>query len=87
LQDLSPKMTAMAREFKACVRTKKSTPQHLLHVVFLYCGLDKSLWDTAADFTLLYEMRPPNTVATLPAPGRLLVIDGSHVQGPGAQGI
>jgi hypothetical protein len=72
--------------------------------------LDKSLRETAADFTLLYEtipdssiaerlaacrpwgqavlakMLPTNAVATLPAPWRLLVIDGSHVQGPGAQG-
>jgi Transposase DDE domain len=111
LQDLPPETTAMAREFKAFVRAKKvKTPQQLLRVVFLYCGLDKSLRETAADFTLLYESitdssiaerlaacRPwvqavlakilhTNAVTTLPAPWRFLVIDGSHVQGPGAQG-
>jgi Transposase DDE domain len=111
LQDLPPETTAMAREFKAFVRAKKvKTPQQLLRVVFLYCGLDKSLRDTAADFTLLYEsitdssiaerlaacrpwvqavlakMLHTNAVTTLPAPWRFLVIDGSHVQGPGAQG-
>jgi hypothetical protein len=40
LQDLPPETTAMAREFKAFVRAKKvKTPQQLLRVVFLYCGL------------------------------------------------
>ena len=54
LQDLPPETTAMAREFKAFVRAKKvKTPQQLLRVVFLYCGVDKSLRETAADFTLL----------------------------------
>ena len=111
LQDLPPETVAMAREFKAFVRAKKiKTPQQLLRVVFLYCGVDKSLRETAADFTLLYEsitdssiaerlaacrpwvqavlakMLHTHAVATLPAPWRFLVIDGSHVQGPGAQG-
>jgi Transposase DDE domain len=111
LQDLPSETIAMAREFKAFVRARKvKTPQQLLRVVFLYCGLDKSLRETAADFTLLYEsitdssiaerlaacrpwvqavlaqMLQTNAVATLPAPWRFLVIDGSHVQGPGAQG-
>jgi hypothetical protein len=111
LQDLPPKTTAMAREFKAFVRAKNvKTPQQLLRVVFLYCGPDKSLRETAADFTLLYEaitdssiaerlaacrpwvqavlaqMLHTQAVATLPAPWRFLVIDGSHVQGPGARG-
>jgi hypothetical protein len=101
----------MAREFKAFVRAKKvKTPQQLWRVVFWYCGVDKSLRETAADFTLLYETitdasmaerfaacRPwvqavlatmlyTNAVATLPTPWRVLVIDGSHVHGPGAQG-
>jgi hypothetical protein len=111
LQDLPPETTAMAREFKAFVRAKKvKTPQQRLRLVFLSCGVDKSLRETAADFTLLYEtitdssiaerlaacrpwvqavlakMLPTNAVATLPAPWRVLVIDGRHVQGPGAQG-
>ena len=111
LPDLPPETIAMAREFKAFVRAKKvTTPQQLWRVVFLSGGVDKSLRETAADFTLLYESitdssmaerlaacRPwvqamlakrlqTNAVATLPAPWRFLVIDGSHVQGPGAQG-
>jgi Transposase DDE domain len=111
LQDLPSETAAMAREFKAFVRAKKvKTPQQLLRVVLLYCGVDKSLRETAADFTLLYEsitdssiaerlavcrpwvqavlakMLHTPTVATLPAPWRFLVIDGSHVQGPGAEG-
>ena len=111
LQDLPLETVSMAREFKAFVRAKKvKTPQQLLRVVFLYCGVDKSLRETAADFTLLYETLtdssiterlaacrpwvsailakrlPTNAVATLPTPWRFLVIDGSHGQGPGAQG-
>lgn len=111
LQDLPPETIAMAREFKAFVRAKKvKTPQQLLRVVFLYCGVDKSLRETAANFTLLYEsitdssiaerlaacrpwvhavlanMLHTNAITTLPTPWRFLVIDGSHVQGPGAQG-
>jgi hypothetical protein len=111
LQDLPSETVTMARECKAFVRAKQvKTPQQLLRMVFLYCGLDKSLRETAADFTLLYEtitdssiaerlaacrpwvqavlakMLHTYAVATLPAPWRLLVIDGSHVQGPGAQG-
>ena len=101
----------MARECTAFVRAKKGkTPQQLLRVGLLSCGVDQSLRETAADFTLLYESmtdssmaerlaacRPwgqavwakrlqPPAVATLPAPWRLLGIDGRHVQGPGAQG-
>ena len=40
LQDLPPATTPMAREFKAFVRAKKvKTPEQLLRVVFLSCGL------------------------------------------------
>ena len=64
LQDLPPETTALAREFKAFVRAKKvKTPQQLLRVVFLYCGLDKSLRETAADFTLLYESITDSSIA------------------------
>ena len=46
----------MARECKAFVRAKKvKTPEHLLRVVLLYCGLDKSLRTVAGTFTALYE--------------------------------
>jgi hypothetical protein len=45
----------MARTFKAFVRAKKvKTPAQLLRVVFLYCGLDKSLREVAGTFTALY---------------------------------
>ena len=55
----------MAREFKAFVRAKKvKTPRETLNrVVFLYCGLDKSLRETAADFTLLYESITDSSIA------------------------
>ena len=56
LQDLPPETAQMAREFKAFVRAKKvKTPEQLLRVVFLYCGLDKSLREVAGTFTALYE--------------------------------
>ena len=54
LQDLPVETTAMARAFKACVRAKQGqTPQPLLRVVFLSCGRDTSLRETAAHCTLL----------------------------------
>jgi len=56
LQDLPSEVCLMAREFKAFVRAKKvKTPEHLLRVVLLYCGLDKSLRTVAGTFTVLYE--------------------------------
>jgi Transposase DDE domain len=111
LQDLPPETAHMAREFKAFVRAKKvKTPEQLLRVVFLYCGLDKSLREVAGTFTALYEaitdqsvaerlracgpwvqailrrMLPPAQGDTLPAGRRLVVIDASSIQAPGATG-
>src|SRR6516225_8261438 len=64
LQDLPPTVSQMAREFKAFVRTKKvKTPEHLLRVVFLYCGLDKPLREVAGTFTALYESITDQSVA------------------------
>jgi len=64
LQDLPPEMAHMAREFKAFVRAKKvKTPEQLLRVVFLYCGLDKSLREVAGTFTALYEAITDQSVA------------------------
>lgn len=64
LQDLPPETTAMAREFKACVRAKKvKTPEQLLRVVFFYCGLDKPLREVAGTFTALYESITDPSVA------------------------
>ncbi len=64
LQDLPPATTHMAREFKAFVRAKKvKTPEQLLRVVFLYCGLDKPLREVAGTFTALYESITDQSVA------------------------
>jgi hypothetical protein len=64
LQDLPPETAQMAREFKAFVRAKKvKTPEQLLRVVFLYCGLDKSLREVAGTFTALYEAITDQSVA------------------------
>jgi len=54
LQDLPPETIAMAYEFKAFCRARKiKTPQQLLRVVLLYCGLDQSLREVASTMTLL----------------------------------
>jgi len=64
LQDLPSEMAHMAREFKAFVRAKKvQPPEQLLRVVFLYCGLDKSLREVAGTFTALYEAITDQSVA------------------------
>jgi hypothetical protein len=64
LQDLPPETAQMAREFKAFVRAKKvKTPAQLLRMVFLYCGLDKSLCEVAGTFTALYEAITDQSVA------------------------
>ena len=42
LQDLPPETIQLAREFRALVRAKNvKTPEQLLRLVLLYCGLDK----------------------------------------------
>jgi hypothetical protein len=111
LQDLPTEVCLMAREFKGFVRAKKvKTPEQLLRLVLLYCGLDKSLRAVAGVFTALYEpitdqsiaerlracgpwvkallrrMLPLVPVAALAEGRRLLVIDASTVQAPGATG-
>ena len=64
LQDLPPETASMAREFKAFVRAKKvRTPEQLLRMVFLYCGLDKPLREVAGTFTVLYESITDQAVA------------------------
>src|SRR2546422_3169318 len=64
LQDLPAETGQMAREFKAFVRAKKvKTPEQLLRVVFLYCGLDKPLREVAGTFTALYESITDQSVA------------------------
>jgi hypothetical protein len=64
LQDLPPTTMQMARDFKAFVRTNKvKTPEQLLRLVFLYCGLDQSLREVAGTFTRLYESITDQSVA------------------------
>src|SRR5712691_3328194 len=64
LQDLPPTTMQMARAFKAFVRPKKvKTPEPLLRVVLLYCGLDKPLREVAGTFTALYESITDQSVA------------------------
>lgn len=64
LQDLPATVSLMAREFRAFVRAKKvKTPEQLLRVVLLYCGLDKSLRTVAGIFTALYEPMTDQAVA------------------------
>ncbi|MCI0527104.1 MAG: hypothetical protein L0Y56_06640 [Nitrospira sp.] len=56
LQDLPKDIQQKAREFRAFVRGRKvKTPAQLLRLVFLYCGLDKTLRETACIFTRLEE--------------------------------
>lgn len=64
LQDLPPEMAQMAREFKAFARARKiKTPEQLLRVVLLYCGLDKPLRAVAGAVTVLYEPIADQSVA------------------------
>src|SRR5512143_699572 len=54
LQDLPVDLVASAREFRAFTRARQiKTPQELLRVVLLYCGLDQSLRTVAGNLTLL----------------------------------
>jgi hypothetical protein len=64
LQDLPPTTMQMARDCKAFVRAKKvKTPDQLLRLVFLYCGLDQSLREVAGTFALLYKSITDQSVA------------------------
>ena len=81
---------------------KIKMPAQLLGVVRLYCGLDKSRREVASHFTLLVERITDSAVAERLAacrPGcgrcwcvccqaqrRMLVLDGSGIQAPGARG-
>jgi hypothetical protein len=64
LQDLPPETVPMAREFKAFARARKiQTPEQLLRVVLLYCGVDKALREVAGTLTALYEPITDQAVA------------------------
>ena len=65
LQDLPLDLVASAREFRAFVRARKiKTPQELLRLVLLYCGLDQSLRTVAGNLTLLGEPITDSSVMT-----------------------
>jgi IS4 transposase len=52
LQELPAGTVSMAREFRAFARSRAvRTPEELLRAVLLYCGLDYSLREVAANFT------------------------------------
>ena len=58
LRELPEDLRELAREFKAFARSRKiSTPEELLRLVFLYCGVDGSLREVAGIVTLLYTFR------------------------------
>lgn len=64
LQDLPPEVASLARAHHAFVRAKKvKTPEELLRLVLLYCGLDQSLRTVAGTFTALYEPITDQSVA------------------------
>lgn len=64
LQDLPPETIQLARKFRAFVRAKKvKTPEQLLRLALLYCGLDKPLREVAGTFTVLYEPLTDQSVA------------------------
>ena len=53
LQGLPVEVAVVAREFKAFTRGRKiKTPQQLLRVVLLYCGVDQSVREVAGKLTL-----------------------------------
>ena len=70
---MPPEVADLAREHKAFVRAKKvKTPEELLRLVLLYCGLDQSLRTVAGTFTASYEPITDQSVAErLPACWRL----------------
>jgi hypothetical protein len=64
LQDVPPETLAMAYELKAFTRARTiKTPQPLLRVVRLYCGLDQSLREVAGTMTLLVQRLTDSAIA------------------------
>ena len=52
VQELPMEVAAMAREFRAFARVRAvRSPEELLRAVLLYCGLDYTLREVAANFT------------------------------------
>lgn len=109
VQELPAGVAEMAREFRAFARVRAvRSPEELLRAVLLYCGLDYTLREVAANFTqigwrlsdeavrkrlsgcepwlvaMLRQMLPLPDVEIGQYVGRLLVVDGTTVQAPGA---
>src|SRR5512135_807046 len=62
-QDLPLELVDSAREFRAFRRARKiKTPQELLRLVLLYCGLDQALRTVAGNLTLLGERLTDSSV-------------------------
>ena len=63
LTDLPPEAAAQAREFQAFTRARVlKTPEQLLRVVLLYCGLDQSLRTVSATSAALGQALTDNAV-------------------------
>jgi hypothetical protein len=64
LQDLPPATVPLARELKACARARKiPTPEQLLRVVLLSCGVEKAVREVAGTLTALSEPMTDQAVA------------------------
>ena len=110
VQEFPAELEELAREHKAFARARKiKSVIQLLRIVLLYCGLDKSLREVAANVTMTIEeisdtaikkrlIATSNWVKTLlakmcelpkiaiPENRRIIVVDGSCVESPGAKG-
>ena len=109
VQDLPGDIDTMAREFGAFARSRVvRCPEELFRAVLLYCGLDYSLREVAANFTrlgrrlsdeavrgrlcdceawlraMLQEMLPVPKKEISEGISRLILIDGTTIQAPGA---
>ncbi len=109
VQGLPAGVAEMAREFRAFARVRAvKSPEDLLRAVLLYCGLDYTLREVAANFTqigwrmsdeavrkrlsgcepwlvaMLQQMLPLPDVGIGQCGARLLVVDGTCIQAPGA---
>ena len=109
VQELPAGIADMAREFRAFARVRAvRSPEELLRAVMLYCGLDYTLREVAANFTqvgrrisdeavrgrlvvceawlaaMLQEMLPKPEVEIGKYSRRLILVDGTCIQAPGA---
>ena len=109
VQELPSGIGEKAREFRAFSRSRAvRSPEELLRAVMLYCGLDYSLREVAANFTqvgrrlsdeavrgrlsvcepwlmaMLQEMLPKPEREIAQYSNRLILVDGTCIQAPGA---